>query len=406
MKIILAPEGTEGDIRPLLALGLGLRDAGHSITACVPPDFIDYFTHYGITSHPMAIPVKTFMTMHGAMMSGKTIRTFKPMLDNFERVADGQFTALERHGRNVDMIIGAGLQFAGGSVAEKFGVAYRHALHVPVVAPSAFYPPPITRRVNLPRFVNKALWAIYGMSMNLLLKKTINRRRGDLGLHPVNNIISFFMRNMLLAMDPELATWPPDINEPTLTQTAYWQLSDQSEIDPALQRFIEQAPRPVYIGFGSMSDPRPHRTAAIIREAIKLLGIRAMVSRGWTDMSMMPTADDTLFPVDHTPHLKLFPRMAAVVHHGGAGTTHTVALSGVPQVTVPHMLDQYYWGSRIHTLGLGPKPLNCRRLTAAQLARAIGQAIEDPVCRENAERLGAKLRQHDGVAEAVRLVYA
>ncbi|MBN1306678.1 MAG: glycosyltransferase family 1 protein [Chitinispirillaceae bacterium] len=404
MKIVLAPEGTEGDIRPLLALGLGLRDAGHTVEACVPPDFIDSFTSYGIPSHPMSIPVKTFMTMHGGMMTGKTVRTFKPMLACFETVVDGQFTALEQHAGNVDLIIGAGLQFAGGSVAEKRGIAYRHVVHVPIIAPSVYYPPPITRRVVFPRFVNRALWAVYALSMSLLLSQPINSRRRKLGLPPVTGILRFFVRNMHLAMDPELATWPPDIHAPGLSQTAYWQFPDSRELDTHLQRFIMQGPRPVYIGFGSMIDPRPYRSMEIIRTAVKRLGIRAVVGQGWTGMQLQPADDNTLFPVCHTPHLKLFPHMAAVVHHGGAGTMHTAGLSGVPQVSIPHLLDQYYWGNRIHKCGLGPRPLNCARLTAGQLAEAIQQAIENPFYQENAKHLGAALRRRDGVAEAVKLI--
>jgi UDP:flavonoid glycosyltransferase YjiC (YdhE family) len=404
MRIIVAPEGTEGDLRPTLALSLGLRDAGHRVEACVPPDFIDYFASRKILGHPMGMPVKQFMQMHSAMMMGKTVGTLRPMIDSFAKVVIAQFACLEAHAPGADLIVGAGLQFAGGSVAQKLGIAYRHGLHVPVVAPSPSYPPPITHLMRLPRFVNRIMWGVYQGAMNLLLKKTIVRERLRLGLPYVGDISRFFMRHMLLAMDRELAAWPEDIDEPTLSQTAYWQLPDDRELDADLLRFIDAGSAPVFIGFGSMTDPRPRQTMAIIREAVAIAGVRAIVSRGWADIHQTAMLDANIFLAGHAPHCALFPAMAAVVHHGGAGTTHSCAWSGVPQVIVPHMLDQYFWGSRVQSLGLGPAPVRRGRLTAQRLAVAIRAAIDEHMYKRNAQALGAIIRRHDGVAEAVRLL--
>lgn len=406
MKVILAPEGTEGDLRPVLAVGLGLRDAGHAVEACVPPDFIDYFAGRGITSYPMSIPVKQFMQLHGAMMVGKTVCTFRPMIDNFTAVVRGQFDCLEAHAPGADLIVGAGLQFAGSSVAQKLGIAYRHLVHVPVVAPSSWYPPPITRHMRLPRFVNAAMWVLYQSSMNLLLKKPILRERRRLGLPPVGNVIRFFMENMILAMDRELTSWPPDLREPTLCQAAYPQLVDNSEIDAGLLSFVEAGPAPVYVGFGSMPAPQPQKTWEIVRQAIAAAGVRAVISRGWTDVSTAIERERDIFPIGQAPHSRLFPRMAAVVHHGGAGTLHACALAGVPQVVVPHILDQYYWAHRVHSLGLGPVPVSRAHLSAGRLAAAMRAVIDKKEFSSGARELAARLRQRNGVAETVQLLEA
>jgi UDP:flavonoid glycosyltransferase YjiC (YdhE family) len=404
MKIILAPEGTEGDLRPVLAVGIGLKVAGHAVEACVPPDFIEYFAGRGIKSHPMSLPVKQFMQMHGAMMVGKTVGTFRPMIENFAVVVRGQFACLEEYAAGADLIVGAGLQFAGGSVAQKLGIAYRHLVHVPVIAPSSWYPPPITRHLRLPRFVNAGMWELYQAAMNLLLKKPMMRERRRLGLPPVGNVVRFFLENMVLAMDPELTAWPPDLGGVPLFHTAYPQLVNKSELDAGLLRFIEAGPAPVYVGFGSMPDPRPQKTWEIVRGAVAAAGVRAVISRGWSAAGAAMEQESNIFPIDYAPHGRLFPRMAAAVHHGGAGTLHSCALAGVPQVIVPHILDQYYWAQRVHSLRLGPLPVNRGRLSVPALASAIRSAIDTSEYAENSKALSRILQQRNGAAETIRLL--
>jgi UDP:flavonoid glycosyltransferase YjiC (YdhE family) len=400
-RILLTPEGTEGDIRPLLAIGIGLQAAGHSVKACVPPDFVEAFTSRGIAAYPMGMPVKEFIRLNAQAMAGQTVRTLKPMFAAFTGVLQDQLRALNEHGRNADLIVAGGLQFAANSFAEKHALPFIHAVHMPVVASSKAYPPPTTRHVNLPPFVNRLLWQLYYGAMDLLLSGPINRQRRELGLAPITGIENFYTRNMLLAMDEALASLPSDAKGFGHKQTGYWQLRDESPLGPAVERFITAGPTPVFIGFGSMGDPQPGRSIAIIRAALKKTGLRALLSSGWAQFAPDLSSEPDIVLAGHLPHASLFPRMAAVVHHGGAGTVHSAALAGVPQLIIPHMLDQYYWGNRVFQLGLGPRSIARAVITADRLTNALRQAVESVEYRKNAQRLSAILVRRYGVAEAV-----
>src|SRR5207248_1968448 len=140
-------------------------------------------------------------------------------------------------------------------------------------------------------------------------------------------------------------SWPADLPDAT-PPTGSWQLDDTRPLDPGLEQFLGAGETPVYIGFGSMVDPDPEGTNAIIAEAIERVGCRAIVSSGWAGLGQREP-HPRIHVIGPTPHAALFPRVAAVVHHGGAGTTHAAALAGVPQVIVPHLLDQFGWAHRI-----------------------------------------------------------
>jgi UDP:flavonoid glycosyltransferase YjiC (YdhE family) len=203
----------------------------------------------------------------------------------------------------------------------------------------------------------------------------------------------------IISANRELAPVPRDVKV-EYRQTGYWHLNEKEEIDADLKRFIDAGPPPIYIGFGSMTDPSPGRTAAILQDLIDAGHYRLIVSKGWADLGVHG-GNGNVRLVEYVPHAKLFPRMAAIVHHGGAGTIHTAAIAGVPQVVVPHVLDQYYWGSRIGTLGIGPYPISRRRLTSRNLLGAINTAVGDTTIRERACKMGERLRKVDGLRDAV-----
>ena len=168
-----------------------------------------------------------------------------------------------------------------------------------------------------------------------------------------------------------------------------------------LERFLDKGPPPVYIGFGSMGDPQPRRTLSILRRSARRAGLRTVIQSGWAGWHF--ESDDTcLCAMADLPHDRLFPRLAGAVHHGGAGTTLAAARAGIPQVIVPHLLDQYYWGQRILEKGLGPRPLPKNRLQAGRLTRAMRRIVSSPRLRANARVLSIPLQQRNGVQEAVR----
>jgi UDP:flavonoid glycosyltransferase YjiC (YdhE family) len=148
----------------------------------------------------------------------------------------------------------------------------------------------------------------------------------------------------------------------------------------------------------------PERTTALIVEAVRLASRRAVLHAGWAGLG--GALPPEIFPITYAPYSWLFPRMAAVVHHGGSGTTGFGFRSGVPSVFVPFVFDQFYWAARAVALGVGPEPVPYRHLSAGRLAEAIDAVVSDREMRRRAAELGWKLRAEDGVQRAVDVVGA
>jgi UDP:flavonoid glycosyltransferase YjiC (YdhE family) len=197
---------------------------------------------------------------------------------------------------------------------------------------------------------------------------------------------------------------PSDWNAVTHV-TGYWHLPPERDWQPPadLLDFLDGGAPPVYIGFGSMVSADPTAKARLIVDAVTQAGLRAVLATGWgaLDAGELP---DSIHVLQEAPHEWLFPRMAAVVHHGGAGTTAAGLTAGKPSIICPFIADQPFWGRRVEQLGVGPAPIPQGKLSAARLADALKVAVSDAGMRERAAALGDKLRAEDGVANAVGLV--
>lgn len=157
----------------------------------------------------------------------------------------------------------------------------------------------------------------------------------------------------------------------------------------------------MFIGFGSMADPDPRRTAEIFRETIGRLDRRVVVSQGWA--GILSGCEERILSIRHEPHEALFPRTAAVVHHGGAGTTWTAARSGIPQLVVPHLMDQYWWGKRVAALKIGPEPIVRNKLSGQNLLNGLRRAL-DPELAQRAKDFAKPLVRRDGLSEGLAVL--
>ncbi|WP_375431814.1 glycosyltransferase [uncultured Friedmanniella sp.] len=183
--------------------------------------------------------------------------------------------------------------------------------------------------------------------------------------------------------------------------TGYWTLPQRADWVPPndLLDFIAAGPAPVAIGFGSMASRDPEALTALVVDAVRRAGVRAVLLSGWGGLA--GSAADDLITVEEVPHEWLYPQVAAVVHHGCAGNTGATFRAGVPAVVVPFAVDQPFWGSRVAALGTGPTPIPRKALTAPRLAAALRE-VEDPALRRRAADLGVRIRAEDGVGAAVR----
>jgi len=309
-----------------------------------------------------------------------------------------------------DIVIFHPKALAGSHIAEKLEVPAILAVPVPVIVPTAESAAIGFPNLNLGRWYNK-------LSYTILHK----------GYHQYDDIINEFRQDVLgLGKYPKSTTpiqmadrkpipvlhgyselvWPRPQDWPdTAYVTGYWFLDqDESWRPPAeLNAFLEAGEAPVYVGFGSMAGRNPQRMANIVVDALQKASVRGIIATGWggLDISNLP---ETIFKIDKVPHAWLFPRVLAVVHHGGAGTTAAGLRAGRPTVVCPFLIDQPYWGKRVSALGVGSKPIPQKKLTAEKLAEAIREVTTSRIIRQNAETLGNKIRGEDGITNAITII--
>jgi UDP:flavonoid glycosyltransferase YjiC (YdhE family) len=192
--------------------------------------------------------------------------------------------------------------------------------------------------------------------------------------------------------------------------TGYW-FNDAAlnvEPDPAtgrcLSAFLDVWPKPIYIGFGSMPVPNPQENMALLLDVLRRLGLRAIISRGWAGLESGSSEGDQFYSLGDVPHSWFFEKVAAVVHHGGAGTTATGLRAGCPTLVCPLGFDQPFWGRRVASLGCGPEPLPMRSWTPASLSASLNALTATPCYREKAQVIGKTIQAEDGVALAVACI--
>jgi UDP:flavonoid glycosyltransferase YjiC (YdhE family) len=314
------------------------------------------------------------------------------------------FAALEPLVARSDLVVASGITVAGASLAEKCGIPYVFVGLCPEVIPSREHPHPMVARQTLPPWMNRLSWRIGAIANNLVFRAVVNRERARLGLAPIGDVWEHVIYHRLtIAADPALAPLPNDAPD-GVQQTAALFMPEPEDLPEEVEAFLLAGPPPVYIGFGSMPDQDPARTSRRILEAVRKAGVRVLLSSGWAGLGRVELPPTALV-IGHTPHGKLFPCCAAVVHHGGAGTTANAARSGVPQVLVPHFLDQFFWCHRVWQLGLSPPPIPRSLLQVEPLAAALRACLEDTALRERA-RAFAPTVALDGLDRTVRFIEA
>jgi UDP:flavonoid glycosyltransferase YjiC (YdhE family) len=258
--------------------------------------------------------------------------------------------------------------------------------------PSAEYGPVMLPTSGLPRWANRLAWSVFHPIFAGLLRVKLNRLRRALGLGKLHDAFRYILSERpILACDLDLGSpgrdCPIDVQ-----QIRGLHPIDTSPLPEKLQAFLDTGPPPVYLGFGSMTDPAPAATTHAVLEAIDRVGCRAVISQGWAGLGDGPLPE-RVFATGPVPHGSLFPHCAMIVHHGGAGTTTSAARAGVPQLLIPHLLDQFYWVGQIHLLGVGPPALRRSRLRADRLAARIEATLGNEWIAGRARDLATSLAQ-------------
>ncbi len=414
MKILITSHGTRGDVQPYLALAVGLQHAGHQVTLATSHAYADWIQGYGVQAHPTRFNVQEF-TLHpetlAALKSRNPVRVIGRMRQLIQLGAEAmdEVWAAIQH---ADFIIDTPTSTGALDAAQQRNVPAAHAYPVPF-APTRAFP---SFFLGQPRFslgagynllthslMHKILWS--GMSGPL--SNPLRKKLGQKAWGSFANQRAYAKRMgipSLYGFSAHVLPKPADWDE-LQHITGYWFLDSPPNWQPPaeVQQFLESGPPPVYVGYGSINIGDSEQKTRLILRALEMNGQRGVISTGWGGLTRQPAPPSVLF-VENIPHDWLFPRMAAVVHHGGAGTTGASLRSGVPTLITPFAGDQASWGERVVQLGVGPRAIGLKQLTAEKLAEAIQVMLTDATLRARAAALGEKIRAEHGVARAVEII--
>ncbi|AMU11767.1 MULTISPECIES: glycosyltransferase [Burkholderia] len=404
MKLVIATYGTEGDTRPLAALGRALLDAGHDVRLLADAATLGSAAALGVPSAPLSGDIRRAIAPEGALADAVRGRGgFNDTSKALAAIANANTAAWMQEvadaSAGCDALLVSGLaSFVGLSVAEYRRIPAIGTGMIPIT-PTAEFASPFLPPGKLPRWLNRTSHRLVNALLWHAFRKSTNAARASVcGLPPRKHV--WTDHPMLYGVSPALlsspADWPANVHA-----CGQWRVDARAWTPPPeLSAFLDAGEPPVYIGFGSMAGFDRAALAAALTQA--LAGRRALFYPGWSgiDASLLPAH---IRVIGDTPHDWLFPRVAMAMHHGGSGTTHSAARAGIPSVVVPFAGDQFFWANRLQRLGVADAPVAGRRVEAAALARAIAFA-ERGETKARAAALGTRIAQEEGLQRAVSAI--
>jgi len=396
VQIVIVTAGSRGDVAPFTGLGQRLRQAGHHVTVAAHEPFADLVRGCGLEHRPLPGDPRALIRARTQAPSVEAGRAVTVVF--LEQLGEGIAAAVS----GADMLLTAlGPAPLSRLAAAALGIPAIGTYLAPAIPTGEFAlpgsPPPGQpgRRGNV-----EAGRALLGQA-DSLYASVLTRLRAKLGLARTSRRGTAgwpVCHGFSPVVVPRPADWPPEVSV-----TGYWWPAPLAGWHPPadLVAFLRAGPAPVFIGFGSMAPGHGERLGELIAAAVASAGVRAVVQTGWAGLNL---SGDDLLAVGDLPHEWLFPRMAAVVHHAGAGTAGAGLRAGVPAVAVPVMADQPFWAERLHRLGIAPRPIPFASLTAESLAGAITAAVTTPGYRHRAAEVARRIAAEDGAAAVLARV--
>ena len=413
MRILILTLGSRGDVQPYVALGAALRDRGHDVTVTTGRGFEAMIEAAGLAALPLSVDLRELLQtpeVQAAMRSfaGK-VRAWRATRGMIRRQLDESW-AIARELRP-EIIVYHPKSFSAPLLAAALGVPAVPSFLQPAYVPTAAFPNLLLPFAGLGRLGNRLSHRLLHAALRFGTAGVLRRWcRSTPGFEdkpwcdPVEGHEPRGGAVLRLHVHSRHVLPRPHDWGARERITGYWFTAPEDAWQPPedLARFLAAGPPPVYVGFGSMPAQDAGRLTRCVLEALRATGRRGLLATGWGGLEGLG-ASDRVHVLEAAPHSWLFPRCAAVVHHGGAGTTHEGLRWGRPSVVCPVFGDQPFWARRVQALGVGPAPLPQKRLGAAALAAALA-ATDDRELQARAASLGAALRTEPGVAAAVEAI--
>ncbi|MFD5592676.1 glycosyltransferase [Streptomyces griseorubiginosus] len=401
--------GSRGDVAPFTGLGHGLARAGHEVTLVTHGRFEPLAARAGLGFHALPVDPRAELessrgrALHRSTTGvGKLVRVVAMARTLAVEMSDDLVAAA----RSSDALLLSGsVAPLGHAVAEGLGLPSL-GLNLQPLAATREFAPPMLGTGSWGALGNRVAGTALNLAVEQVFGAALPQVRSRLGLPPRGTAAALRARDrqgwpVLHGFSPRVVARPRDWRRGLDVAGYWWPYDADAPLPDELRAFLGAGPPPVFVGLGSATVPDPARVSAAIVRALRLAGLRGVIQRGWAGLAA--TGDD-LLTIDEVPHSALFPHMAAVVHHAGAGTTAAGLRAGVPAVPVPIQFDATFWAARLVALGVAPRAVPLRRLTAEALAAALTEATREAGHRERARSLGAHIRDEDGVTPVLDAV--
>lgn len=392
-KIVLSPSGSDGDIFPMLTFALALKKRGHEVVVCSLPNAKNLFESNNIEFVEAGLDVKAWSANKN--LRHDSLSSFLQQLEFLRADIKLQFEVLLKHTKDAHHIFSGGYNMAAPSIAEFYKIKHHHIFHVPNVFPTNDHPCMMVPWQKMPKPMNQFSWTLNSMNQNLCFKKVVNQKRKELSLSPIKDMWKYMIKDSIMAIDPVLYQIPEEFKKDH-AQTGYWYPTINEELPNDLIKFIEQDENVFYFGFGSMPTADKAVIMQIIEQVCANLKLRAIVSKGWADFEINTP---NIFLTGKISHQKLFEKIKFAIHHGGPGTVSTAAKAGIPQIIVPHILDQFYWAEKLEQLEVAPPVLNRSNFSPEKLQGTISELLRNSKYFEKAKELKQKLKNSDGMTD-------
>ena len=412
MKIGIQTWGSNGDIRPLLALADGLQKQGHQVTLVVSS--IDNQSYQPICEQ-LGLAYRQVPEVLDFDMQGFAKRSFKmhplqwlrALLDEafFSYEADIYAAAQQLVAEN-DYVIGHHFLYP-----LKLTALQQHKAFISVMFCHAALPNPAVPPISFPdlgAYFNKLSWALLDTVFNWTLKTPLTRLWLEVGVPPPKNVLSELLTSQqlnLVAVDP-LFCPHSELWASNHQACGFLNLTEDTQhwnFPQTLTNFLASGSKPVYMTFGSLQAAVPEWAMDLFVEAANLAGIRAIIQSS-SELYLADTQLDNIYFIGKHPHQRVFEHCTAVVHHGGAGTSHAATRAGCPSIVVPFMDEQLYWAKQLQALGLAGKPLPAKKVTAMTLAAGIRSMLNSVAMAEKAQQARMMMQPDQGVAKALQLI--